>query len=187
MSWQAAQCGLSSAAPSPSPSLPGLVVAGESDVSSKGQGQGEEYLGGRIQPHPGILQDLHLEQDRDPWSVDRPPAWCLLVQTMPSIPGTLPRAVCPLRPRDSLGPRVRSAWDDTASLGSLLLMWKDPQAPSTGGRPSQGWESDPRGGSAPCKLRAGGGPLLTGPGVPTAGPTDSSTCPPGGPAWETGD
>lgn len=141
-------------------------------------------------PHPATPGDSAGPASgagQGPMSVDRPPAWCLLVQTMPSIPGTLPRAVCPLRPRDSLGPRVRSAWDDTASLGSLLLMRKDPQAPSTGGRPSQGWESDPRGGSAPRKLRAGGGPLLTGPGVPTAGPTDSSTCPPGGPAWETGD
>ena len=162
---------LLSVAPSPSPSLPGLVVAGESDVSSKGQGQGEEYLGGRIQPHPGVLQDPHLKGDGDPWSTDRPPAWCLLVQTMPSVPGMLPRAVCPLRPRDSSGPRVRSAWDDTASSGSLLLLREDPQAPSTGARPSRGWESDPRGGSAPCRLRAGRGPLHTGPGVPAAGPT----------------
>jgi hypothetical protein len=30
-------------------------------VSAKGQGQREENLGGCIQPHPGILKNVHLE------------------------------------------------------------------------------------------------------------------------------
>lgn len=41
--------------------LPGRVVTCKSNVSAKGQGQREENLGGCIQPHPGILKNVHLE------------------------------------------------------------------------------------------------------------------------------
>lgn len=50
---------LRSGAPPPA-WLPGWVVTCKSDVSSEGQGQREENLGGRVQPHPGIPEDLHL-------------------------------------------------------------------------------------------------------------------------------
>lgn len=166
MSQQAARRALNSAAPGRSPGLPGRVVAGESDVSSEGQGQGEEYLGGRVQPHPGALQDPQLEGDGDPWSTDRPPARCLLVQTVPSVPGTLPRAMCPPRLRDSLGPHVRSVRVDTASLGSPLLTqnapWAHPQedGPLRAGSQIRGVFSSLQAGGFEDS-RAGRGPLHT--------------------------
>lgn len=42
------------------------VVTRKSDVSSKGQGQGKEYLCGCIQPHAGALENPHLERQGDP-------------------------------------------------------------------------------------------------------------------------
>lgn len=41
-------------------SLPGRVVTRKSDVSPEGQGQGEENLRGRVQPHPRVPESLHL-------------------------------------------------------------------------------------------------------------------------------
>lgn len=81
-----------------------------------------------------------------------PPARCLLVQTVPSAPGTLPRAVCPPRLRDSLGPRVRSVHTDTASLGSPLLTQSAP-GPIHRRTALSGLGVRSEGCSAPCRLR----------------------------------
>ena len=149
-------------------------------------GTGRRISGWRRPATPGGSAGPAAGREWGPVVADRPPAWCLLVKTVPSIPGTLPRAVCPPRPQDSLGPLVRSARDDTASSGSLLLMrnapWAHPQEDGPLGAGSQirgRFSSLQAGGFEDSRARRD--PLHTGPGVPTGGPTDATHVPSKGP------
>ena len=63
-------------------------------------GTGRRISGWRRPATPGGSAGPAAGREWGPVVADRPPAWCLLVKTVPSIPGTLPRAVCPPRPQD---------------------------------------------------------------------------------------